>query len=813
MASAPEGGNGDAEFRHRLTTEVGGWEREGLVTAAQAQAILRRYDLPARESPPSEPAATASGGAAPSAGVAERTTLVSRAISIIGVMGALLVGLGIIIYVAANWDVIPVWARVAMLVGLTAAINVGGWLMLARLDYPRIGAAMLVVGVLAHGAAIHLIAQIYHVPVNHPNLTTAWFLGVLPMGYIARSRLMVALSLALLVLSMAFRTQWWLEFYDAETLLYLAPLALALSAAVTALGLFQLRFTWTRPLAAYCYYPGLAIGLAAFGAMTVGSIWVDADDLTWEVLSTEYWVTAGTGIATAGVTTGVLWWFPRERQDARPIALAALVATIVATAAVMWLWFAYPEPISWWLFNLVAFGGAAVVAFLRREAALLGSVAVLFVVLVAIRFASLVDFDAASAPILLSAAAVTMAAWILAGSIAMTSVPVVAPHMRVVAAVGLALAAAALHVMGYGTFWRWESSPSWSWMPAEYWMVVIVGWLLTAGLTEFALWKRASVGNGETAWAIGAVVAMAALTVAMWLALGFQVSASWSIFNLALLAGIAALIWYAYRRRQRSAAYFACSVFAISVLIRCFAALDVLAEDDLLLWLAPVGVGIGALIFLTGRLQVRWVGTSTSELRTSSRVWDLAGLAAAIAGVYAMSYSEPWAPGGEESAGSALAFLGEYWFLAGTVWGAAIAALVLIVVVDRMRSSPAPATPGQLSWEASGAVAMGGLAILAWLGLLLGWAWTWLPVNVALLGTVLALVAAGYRWNRGDLINLAVAAFAITLFTRYFEFGFGLLGQSLAFIVAGAIMLGMGFGLEFLRRRMLRGVRAVEEPA
>jgi len=195
------------------------------------------------------------------------------------------VGLGIIIYVAANWDVIPAWARVSMLVGLTAATNVAGWLLLTRFDYPRVGVAMLVVGALAYGAAIHLIAQIYHVPVNHPNLTTAWFLGVLPLAYIARSRVMVALALTLLVLSMGFRTQWWFEFYGADTRLYLAPLTLTLSAAVVALGLLQLRFTWTRPLAVYCFYPGLAFGLAAFGAMTVASISVDLGNLTWAALS------------------------------------------------------------------------------------------------------------------------------------------------------------------------------------------------------------------------------------------------------------------------------------------------------------------------------------------------------------------------------------------------------------------------------------------------------------------------------------------------------------------------------------------------
>ena len=612
---------------------------------------------------------------------------------------------------------------------------------------------------------------------------------------------------------MGFRTQWWLEFYGTDTLLYLAPLTLALSAAVVALGRLQLRFTWTRPLAPYCYYPGLAIGFAAFGAMTVASIWVDVGKLTWAVLSAEYWITAGVGIATAVATTGVLWWVERARADARPLMHTAEVTTLVVAAAAMWLWLAYPQPILWWLFNLVAFGGVVAVAFLSRSPLLLAGAAAVFLMLVAIRFVSLVDLDGSGAPILLSAATLTVGACLFSGSLAMRRVLLVAPYVRIVAAVGLALAASALHVLGYGAFWRWDSAPAWSWMPAEYWVVVAVAWVLAALATLFALWKRGVPNDASAVWQAGAVVVMAALALAMWLGLGYQVSATWVVFNLALLVGVAALIWYAYQRRQRPVAYFACSVLAVSVVIRCFAAMDLLAKDDLLLWLGPVGLGIAAVVFLTGRLQVRWAGTSTAELRTNSRVWDLAGLSAAIASVYAMSYSEPWATEGVATAGSALAFLKEYWVLAGTVWGAAIVVLVLIWVVDGRRSSPVNPPTAQLHWETSAAVTMGAICVLAWLGLLLSWAWTWLPLNAALLGTVLALVAAGYRWNRGDLINLAVIAFAITLFTRYFEFGFGLLGQSLAFIVAGAIMLGMGFGLEFMRRRMLRSVRLVEEPA
>ena len=814
MATGPAEAPGDAEFRRRLTREVDGWERDGLVSAEQAQSILRRYPPIAAEAPAAESVDPFSAGPdAPAGDAAERSTLVNRAVSIIGVMGAVLVGLGIIIYVAANWDAIPVWARVTMLVALTGATNVAGWVLLTKFDYPRIGVAVLVIGALAYGAAIHLVAQIYHVPVNHPNLTTAWFLGVLPVGYLARSRLMVGLSLLLLVVSMGFRAQWWLDFYGVETILFLAPITLTLCAAVCALGMLQSRFEWTRSLAVYCYYPSVVAACAAFGVMAVASIWIDTGNLGWAVLSAEYWVTAGVALVVASAATASLWRSFGDPAEGRPLAESVIVATMAVSAALMWLWLAHPSPGFWWLFNLAALGGVSAVGFLGRKTVLLGFAFAVFLVLAAIRFGSMVDFEGEAAPILLAAAALTVAAGILAASAALRAVPLVAPHAQYVAAAGLALAASSLHVMGYGNFWRWETPPGWSWMPVEYWVVIAVGWLLATIALAFVVWKRNLRESHNVIWEVGAVAGMAILTLAMFLGLRYQLSASWLIFNVALLAGIAALVWYAWRYRQLQVAYFACAIFALSVAVRCLAAMDILARDGLLLWLGPVGLGIGALVFLTGRLRARWVDISTPELRTGFRIWDLAGLSAAIISVYAMSYSDPWAVARAGTGGSVPAYLAEYWFLGATVWGTSIATLALIWIVDRMRLSPCPASPGQSVWETSGAAAMGAVALLSWLGLTLGWAWTWLPLNAALLCAVLALVAAGYRWNRGDLINLAVIAFGITLFTRYFEFGFGLLGQALAFIVAGAIMLVMGFGLEFLRRRMLRGVRPVEEPA
>lgn len=813
MSTAPASGNGDAEFRRRLPREVSGWAADGVISAEQAEWILRRYPTAAENEPANGEASPNVGRlAADSGGSAGRATLASRAVSIIGVMGAVLVGLGIIIYVAANWDAIPVWARIAMLVALTAALNGSGWLLLARLDYPRVGVATLVAGALAYGAGIHLVAQIYHVPVNHPNLTTAWFLGVLPVAYLARSRVMVGLSLILLVLAVGFRTQWWLRFYGEDSVLLLAPMALLIAAAVCALGSVQFRYGWTRPAAPFWYYSGLAAGITAFCVMAIASIWIDPRGFAWDVLTAEYWVTAILAACAAAVATATLWRANRDMGRTCPVIQTVTVATMMTAAGLMWAWLAYPTPALWWLFVMVAFSGASAIAFRTSSQWLLGSVAALFLVLAALRFVGIVDFEIETAPILLAAAGLTVAGLVFAVSGASSSIAAVGKWARYGAAAGLAMAAVCLHVMGYSTFWRWESAVAWSWMPIEYWTVVAVGWLWSALTVAYTRWRRRGQGGADGRWTAATVAAMAALALAMYLGLGFQVSTSWASFNAGFLAGIAALAWYAYRRRQLSAAYFAGFTFAFFVIVRCFAALDILARDGLLLWLGPVVLGMGALVFATGRLRVRWADMSNTEQRINFGVWDLGGLLVAIASIYAMSYSNPWGPSSSSSDGAAFAFLAEYWFLSGMIWAAAVAVLVVIWIVDAKRASPMPAPPGHLRWEASAVAAMGALAVLSWLGLILHWEWTWLLLNGALLCTVLGLVAAGYRWNRPDLINLAVGVFAITLFTRYFEFGFGLLGQALAFIVAGAIMLVMGFGLEFLRRRMLRGVRLLEAP-
>ena len=186
-------------------------------------------------------------------------------------------------------------------------------------------------------------------------------------------------------------------------------------------------------------------------------------------------------------------------------------------------------------------------------------------------------------------------------------------------------------------------------------------------------------------------------------------------------------------------------------------------------------------------MQARFVDT-----RQLARLCDVSGLLVVAAAIYVFSFNFFW----EELGGYGFSFAElstEYWLTVGIAW---LAAAVMVGVAgwrDAGRRS------GQIWWEAGALAAMGLTAAAMWLGLAFGGQWMWWVFNLVMLTGVLAMIAAGYRWNRAWPINLAVAIFSITLFTRYFEFGFGLLGQSVAFIVAGIILLG---------RRVRNGVSA-----
>ncbi|MBM7865930.1 DUF2157 domain-containing protein [Heliobacterium gestii] len=159
-----------------LRREIAQWHVEGLITAEQKERLLARYT-------PSE----------------------WRSSQIILWLAGLLVGLGIILLVAHNWDDIPRLVRLGLICGVITVTYSAGYLLAygsapaSRAgNYPRIGSALLLLGLLSYGAGIWLVGQMYHIPSYDATGLGLWFLGAIAVAYLTGHPLFFLSALALL---------------------------------------------------------------------------------------------------------------------------------------------------------------------------------------------------------------------------------------------------------------------------------------------------------------------------------------------------------------------------------------------------------------------------------------------------------------------------------------------------------------------------------------------------------------------------------------------------------------------------------------
>ena len=161
----------DRSFSGQLRRESEEWVAEGLVSAEQAAAIRKRY---------------------PEAREARR----GSATTALAVVGAVAVGLGVIGFVAANWDGMSHAARLTLLTVVVAGSYAAGFYLRERTgSYPRVGEALYLVGVLLFGASLFLVGQMYNVEAHDPLALLLWAGGAVATALVVRSRAIAAAAL------------------------------------------------------------------------------------------------------------------------------------------------------------------------------------------------------------------------------------------------------------------------------------------------------------------------------------------------------------------------------------------------------------------------------------------------------------------------------------------------------------------------------------------------------------------------------------------------------------------------------------------
>ena len=170
----------DFAFQRKLEQEIELWLKEGIILPAQKERILARYRLIKRADEKAGP---------------------GKLITTISILGSILVGVGVILFIASNWSAIPKWGRLFIVFSsMLSSYGVGFYFRYEAKNYPKVGASLILLGSLIFGAGMFLIAQIYHITVHYPNGPLLWGLFVLPLAYLLRFKSLISLAILVLLI-------------------------------------------------------------------------------------------------------------------------------------------------------------------------------------------------------------------------------------------------------------------------------------------------------------------------------------------------------------------------------------------------------------------------------------------------------------------------------------------------------------------------------------------------------------------------------------------------------------------------------------
>lgn len=267
-----------------LQRETASWVARGLITQEQANAILAGYV------------------AAPPLGM--RRWLQEHLIATLSILGAVLIGLGVLLFIGANWQSIPKGIKLGLLfLGLVVTYG-GGYWVTDRLAMPRVGAALVFLGVILYGAAIFLIAQMYHVRAGSPSLLLWWSLGALPLAYAVRSRAVLVLGISTSLVTLLWYGALWLLGTDGAPQRDIA-LASVTGATLLGLGLAKSRakpLVWSAPIPIVA---GTALMLASLYLFTFRGIFDERvapePGVSWQ-FALAFHLNAGAAVVTSLAT-------------------------------------------------------------------------------------------------------------------------------------------------------------------------------------------------------------------------------------------------------------------------------------------------------------------------------------------------------------------------------------------------------------------------------------------------------------------------------------------------------------------------------
>lgn len=145
-----------------LLSEIERWTADEIITPEQGARLRERYTVPV-DGPP-------------------------WGLLVFASAGALVIGLGVILLLAYNWNEIPKFGKLGLVFTAIIAAHIGGLVLYRKAGWQRrLSDAISLLGTMFYGAGIWLVAQIYHIDEHYPNGFLLWALGALLLAWILES--------------------------------------------------------------------------------------------------------------------------------------------------------------------------------------------------------------------------------------------------------------------------------------------------------------------------------------------------------------------------------------------------------------------------------------------------------------------------------------------------------------------------------------------------------------------------------------------------------------------------------------------------
>lgn len=152
----------------KLGEEARQWVAEGIIDAGQEERLNARYR-----------------------GRLEYSRLINTVVT----LGSILIGLGILLFVASNWDKLGRPSKIGIIFSVICVFNFAGYYFrYIKREFPGLSEGFLLIGAFSFGAGVWLIAQMYQIHYNFSAGIIFWILGILPPAVFYRSWILATLA-------------------------------------------------------------------------------------------------------------------------------------------------------------------------------------------------------------------------------------------------------------------------------------------------------------------------------------------------------------------------------------------------------------------------------------------------------------------------------------------------------------------------------------------------------------------------------------------------------------------------------------------